>query len=84
MLREGERVHTHARAGEGQREREGERERIPSRLCTVSAEPDGRGARTHKPNREIVTRAKNQELDAQPPEPPKCPGCVLIFLSLCL
>ena len=28
----------HARTGEGQRERE--REKIPSRLCTASAEPD--------------------------------------------
>ena len=27
-------------AREGQRERERERERIPSRLCTVRAEPD--------------------------------------------
>ena len=26
--------------GEGQRERERERERIPSRLCTVSVEPN--------------------------------------------
>ena len=37
-------------AGEGQRERE--RERIPSRLCTVSTEPD---VGLELMNREIVT-----------------------------
>ena len=36
--------------GEGQRERE--RERIPSRLCSVSAEPD---AGLELTNREIMT-----------------------------
>ena len=30
----------HVQEGEKQRERERERERIPSRLCTVSMEPD--------------------------------------------
>ena len=43
------------RQGEGQRERE--RERIPSRLHTVSAEPD---AGLELMNRESVTRAETK------------------------
>ena len=48
ILRERERER--AQAGEGQRERE--KERIPSRFCTVRAEPDTRLKLT---NREITT-----------------------------
>ena len=41
------------RAGVGQREKE--RERIPSRLCAISAEPD---AGLELTNREVITRAE--------------------------
>ena len=37
-MRERDRARAHEQAGEGQRERE--RERIPSRLCSVSTEPN--------------------------------------------
>ena len=43
-------VHVHTRVGEGQRERE--KERIPSRLRTISPEPD---AGLKLTNRETVT-----------------------------
>ena len=49
---EGERERVCMRAGEGQREREREGERIPSRLCIVSTEPDTGIDLT---NREIMT-----------------------------
>ena len=50
MLRERERERERASGGGAERERE--RKRIPSRLCTVSAEPE---AGLDPTNREIVT-----------------------------
>ena len=52
------------------RGRERGRKRIPSRLHTISAEPN---VGLDLMNCEIMTRAKIKSLDAQPPEPLRCP-----------
>ena len=66
ILRETETV----RVGEGQRERKRGGQRIPSRLCTISREPDP-GPNSEK--REIMTGAHDQESDTQQTEPPRRP-----------
>ena len=48
---------------------EEERERIPSRLCTVSVEPEV-GVDPTPWNHDL---SANEESDAQPTEPPRCP-----------
>ena len=57
--------------GDRERERERERETIPGRRHTISTEP---GSGFELTNREIMTRARNQQSDAQPTEPPRCPS----------
>ena len=52
-------------AGEGQREKK--RERTPSRLSTVSTEPD---ARLELTNREIMTEAETKTNRLRPPGAP--------------
>ena len=45
----------HEQAGKGQRERE----RIPSRFCTVSGEPDTQGS--DLTNREVIALSRDQK-----------------------
>ena len=77
-----ERVREHAHMGEGQREREGgrekggerERERERENLKQAPCSPWSSSPRTwdHDPS-------QNQELDAQPTEPPRCPLSSLFY-----
>ena len=59
------------------RERERRRERIPSRLCTVSVEPDV-GLEIMEPGGHDLSQ--NQESDTYPTEPPRGPE-EMIFSS---
>ena len=71
-LRETETV----QVGEGQRE--SKRGRIPSRVCTVSAEPDA-GLEPMKPWDHDVSR--NQEPGSQPTVPPRRPPHFLLLMN---
>ena len=76
--RERERERERENVSRGGPEREGER--IPSRLCTVNAEAN---TGLEPTNNEIMTWAeRDQELDAQPTEPPRHPYFFFIFVSL--
>ena len=69
-MRETETVQAREGQRERETERETERERIPSRLCTISTEPnvelESTGPRDHN-------LSQNQEPDAQPTEPSRHP-----------
>ena len=62
------------RASRGRTEREGER--IPSRLCTASTEPD---VGLELMNHEVMTRAKVRSWMLKPAEPSRCPKLISTF-----
>ena len=65
-----ERERKRERKHEWGRDRERGKERIPSRLHTVSAEPDVGLQLTNLRDHDL---SRNQGLDAQPTKPPRCP-----------